>query len=183
MSQRRYPTRTARFGTALVPEGTMKLRHGSFKLDARPVDADCGCSTCRDYTRSALHHLFHQGTTLAGQLLTIHNIAYMMRLVRGMRKAVQEQQYPAFVKAFLKVQFPPPPSAAAAIKGTKANGSGKVVPVWVVEALEAVNISLKGSGLVLGKQETERAGRVAPASDEKETPVAPPPKRQKTAAA
>ena len=159
----------------------MKLRHGSFKLDARPVDADCGCSTCRDYTRSALHHLFHQGTTLAGQLLTIHNIAYMMRLVRGMRKAVQEQQYPAFVKAFLKVQFPPPSSAAAATKGNKPNGSGKVVPAWVVEALEAVNISLEGSGLVLGKQGSERANRVAPASDEKkETPVAPAPKRQKT---
>ena len=115
----------------------MKLRHNSFKRDARPVDADCGCSTCRDYSRAALHHLFHEGTTLAGQLLTIHNIAYMMRLVRGMRRAIQDQNYPTFVKDFLRVQFPPPAAT---------------VPGWVVEALQAVNISLEGSDLVLEKK-------------------------------
>ena len=118
----------------------MKLRHGSFKHDDRPVDEHCSCSTCRDYTRASLHHLFHEGSTFAGQLLTIHNIAYMMRLVRSMRKAVEENKYPTFVKDFLRVQFPP-----AERKGEK----GKTVPQWVVEALSAVNISLKGSGLDL----------------------------------
>ena len=159
----------------------MKLRHGSFKLDARPVDADCGCSTCRDYTRAALHHLFHQGATLAGQLLTIHNIAYMMRLVRGMRKAVQDQTYPAFVKAFLKVQFPPPAAAGSKSKVGKADGAGKAVPLWVVEALQAVNISLEGSGLLLGRTQSETVVTTAGKKvDPVATPVAPAAKRQKT---
>ena len=104
-------------------------------------ESDCGCSTCRDYSRAALHHLFHEGTTLAGQLLTIHNIAYMMRLVRGMRRAIQDQNYPTFVKDFLRVQFPPPAAT---------------VPGWVVEALQAVNISLEGSDLVLEKKNDAR---------------------------
>lgn len=80
-----YPTRTARFGVALVPTGTMRLKAKEFGQSLEKVDAECGCSTCRDYTRAYLHVLFKENNPLAPQLLSIHNIAYMMRLMRTMR--------------------------------------------------------------------------------------------------
>ena len=135
-----YPTRTARFGTALVPEGTLKLRNKRCKTDLGPVDATCGCSTCKNHSRSSLNYLFSENTTLAGQLLTVHNIAYMMQLVRGMRQAIVEHRYREFVVDFLKVQFPMGSGASGGSGGS--GGSGKKVPNWVVEALLAVNIDL-----------------------------------------
>ena len=123
-----YPTRTARFGTALVPEGTLKLRNQSCKNCLLPIDARCTCSTCKHHTRSSLNYLFSENTTLAGQLLTVHNIAHMMQLVRGMRQAVMEERYPAFVLHFLRLQFP--------------QQQQKKVPNWVVEALLAVQIDV-----------------------------------------
>ena len=124
-----YPTRTARFGTALVPEGTIKLRNRKHASDLSPVDPECECLACTRYTRSALHFLFKEGSTFAGQLLTIHNIAYMMRLVRGMRKAIREDRYPEFVRQFLRRQFPP--------------DLEQVPPAWAIDALGAVGISVE----------------------------------------
>lgn len=50
-----YPTRTARFGTALVPEGVLRLKLKRFESDVRPLQEDCPCEACRRYTRSFLH--------------------------------------------------------------------------------------------------------------------------------
>ena len=77
-----YPTRTARFGVALVPEGAVRLKAAEFGSCLDPVDAQCGCSCCKHYTRAAMHALFKEANSLAAQLLTTHNIAYMMRLMR-----------------------------------------------------------------------------------------------------
>jgi hypothetical protein len=87
-----------------------------------------------------LNYLFSENTTLAGQLLTVHNIAYMMQLVRGMRQAIVEHRYREFVVDFLKVQFPMGSGVSGGSGGS--GGSGKKVPNWVVEALLAVNIDL-----------------------------------------
>lgn len=89
-----YPTRTARFGVALlnnpeVPGGTMRLKSKDFGQDLRPVDDRCSCSTCRNYSRAFLHTAFKDNNALASQLLTIHNIAYLMRLMRTMRQVMR----------------------------------------------------------------------------------------------
>ncbi|OSX68273.1 hypothetical protein BU14_3106s0001, partial [Porphyra umbilicalis] len=79
-----YPARTARFGTALVPGGLLKLRSAAMAADFGPVDAACGCSTCATTTRSYLHALAGgggEGTAIAGQLLTLHNVAYLTGLM------------------------------------------------------------------------------------------------------
>ena len=131
-----YPTRTARFGTALVPEGTLKLRNQSCKLYMGPIDDTCQCSTCRTHSRSSLNYLFSENTTLAGQLLTVHNVAYMMQLVRKMRQAIINQTYPAFVLQFIKIQFP-----MGKIQ-SRSGGNSSKVPLWVVEALNAVGIDI-----------------------------------------
>ena len=115
-----YPTRTARFGTALVPEGTIRLKAKEFAEALEPVDAECSCQCCRGYTRAYLHVLFKENNPLACQLLTMHNIAYMLRLMRSMREAILggDVAFRDFVRNFLARQFP--------------NGN---VPSWVQDAL------------------------------------------------
>lgn len=121
-----YPTRTARFGVGLTHDGNIKLKQAQYAKDIRPVDPDCDCMTCKKYTRAALHGFFTRGTTLGSRILTYHNVAYMMRLTREMREAIQAQQFPQFVRYFISRQYP---------KGD--------CPEWVVSALSSAGISLK----------------------------------------
>ncbi|CAI5985623.1 unnamed protein product [Closterium sp. NIES-65] len=77
-----YPTRTARFGTALIPEGVLKLKHAAMANDHRPIDPSCSCLACRSFSRAYLHSLVTKDP-VGCHLLTIHNIAYMMQFPRG----------------------------------------------------------------------------------------------------
>ncbi|KAI9501838.1 Queuine tRNA-ribosyltransferase catalytic subunit 1 [Coemansia spiralis] len=125
-----FPTRTARFGNALVRTGSLSLRQGKYKDDVSPIDKDCDCSTCKNYTRAYLHTTVTKETT-GCHLVTIHNIAFQMRLMRDIRQAIVNDQYPSFIREFAKLRF------------------GKTVPLWIVEALKSVNIDLTipdGSG-------------------------------------
>ena len=81
-----FPTRTARFGVALVSKGSIRLKGAENAALYESVDSECSCVTCRDYTRAYLHLLFKENCPLASQLLTRHNISYMMRLMRTMRQ-------------------------------------------------------------------------------------------------
>lgn len=121
-----YPTRTARFGTAMadVPGGLIKLKASSMANDASPLDPDCSCYVCKEYSRAHLHLLL-KTEALGPQLLTYHNIAYMMRLTRRMRAAVIAGTYPSFVRSFLANFFP----------------AGDI-PGWVVDALGAAGIDV-----------------------------------------
>lgn len=71
-----YPTRTARFGVALVDTGVLKLKHRACAEDFGPIDAACGCMTCRNYSRAYLHNLVQRGVPSAAVLVTYHNVAY-----------------------------------------------------------------------------------------------------------
>ncbi len=90
-----HPTRLARHGGALVdPElaegrSHLNLKNARFKKDLNPIDASCLCYTCRQFTRSYVHHLIKAGELLSGQLLTIHNMAYMMRLAKRIRASIK----------------------------------------------------------------------------------------------
>lgn len=120
-----YPTRTARFGVALVPSGTLRLKAKDFKADFSPVDSQCSCSCCSHYSRAFLHTAFKDNNALAAQLLTTHNVAYMMRLMRSMREAIARGKaaHESFIRTFLATMFP--------------EGD---VPPWVVGALASVGI-------------------------------------------
>ncbi|MGH0170669.1 UNVERIFIED_CONTAM: hypothetical protein FKN15_059177 [Acipenser sinensis] len=72
-----FPTRTARFGSALVPWGSLQLKHKQFAKDFQPIDSDCECATCRRYSRAFLHALF-KSDTAAMHHITVHNIAYQI---------------------------------------------------------------------------------------------------------
>eukprot|EP00762_Andalucia_godoyi_P002290 ANDGO_07637.mRNA.1 putative queuine tRNA-ribosyltransferase len=100
-----YPTRTARFGTALTSFGTLNLRHASQAAEFIPIDSECDCSVCKRYTRAFLH-------TIAGrddvgcQLVSIHNIAYLMTLMKNMRTALIEGSFQTFINTFFKKYYP-----------------------------------------------------------------------------
>lgn len=121
-----YPTRTARFGVALVDAGLIKLKQHEFGQDDEVVQENCPCEACsRGISRKRLHGLLKSGSnTVAIQLLTLHNVTYMMGLVTRMRKSILNETYPDFCREFLNAQYPNP----------------KDVPNWVVEALNAAGI-------------------------------------------
>ncbi len=72
-----YPTRTARFGVALVDSGVLRLKNAACARDERPIDPGCSCSTCARFTRAYLHHTVTRGVASAAVLVTYHNVAYM----------------------------------------------------------------------------------------------------------
>jgi queuine tRNA-ribosyltransferase len=82
------PTRLARHGTLLTSEGRLNLRNARFASDADPPDAACPCPTCERWSRGYLRHLLQVGEPTAARLLTIHNVAWTLDLVRRMRAAI-----------------------------------------------------------------------------------------------
>jgi len=131
-----YPTRTARFGTCLVPgpaPGTLRLKSHDFVADTRIIQEGCQCQACRiGISRSRLHALVKTQNPVAIQLVTQHNIAYMMALVRSMRRSILEGKFAEFAIDFVNDQY----------RG-KSNG-GDDPPRWVIDALAATGIKIPG---------------------------------------
>jgi queuine tRNA-ribosyltransferase len=94
------PTRNARNGWLFTRFGDLKLRNAAFKEDTRPLDPSCSCYTCRNFSRSYLHHLQKANEILGSQLNTIHNIHYYLNLMSEIRVALDQDQFPEFVKEF-----------------------------------------------------------------------------------
>ncbi len=82
------PTRLARHGTLYTPEGLISIRNAIYREDFAPVDPACGCYTCSHFTRAYLRHLFVAGELLAYTLATIHNLAFILGLMRRVREAI-----------------------------------------------------------------------------------------------
>ena len=86
------PTRLARHGSALVrlaPRGRLNLRNATHRDSTIPLEEDCDCPACRDFSRGYLHHLVRVGEPLGGQLLTLHNVRFMMRLMQAIRQGLK----------------------------------------------------------------------------------------------
>jgi queuine tRNA-ribosyltransferase len=94
------PTRNARNGWLFTRFGDLKLRNAAFKEDTRPLDPSCTCYTCRNFSRSYLHHLQKANEILGSQLNTIHNIHYYLNLMSEIRAALDQDQFPEFIKEF-----------------------------------------------------------------------------------
>jgi queuine tRNA-ribosyltransferase len=82
------PTRHGRHGSVFTSRGRLNLRNAAHREDRAPLDPDCRCPACRRFTRAYLRHLVTTGDALGARLLSLHNIAYYMKLVRGLRDAV-----------------------------------------------------------------------------------------------
>jgi queuine tRNA-ribosyltransferase len=96
------PTRNARNGWLFTRFGDLKLRNAAFKDDIRPLDANCACYTCRNFSRAYLHHLQKTNEILGAQLNTIHNIHYYINLMSEIRQSLDEDLFPEFIKEFHK---------------------------------------------------------------------------------
>ncbi len=94
------PTRNARTGFLYTSTGVVKIRNSQYKDDTRPVDENCGCYTCRNYSRSYLRHLDKCREILSSRLNTIHNLYYYQQLMREIREAIEEDRFDDYVKDF-----------------------------------------------------------------------------------
>src|SRR5262245_65347266 len=81
------PTRNARNGWLFTRAGTLKLRNSRYRDDPRPVDPECTCYCCRQFTRAYLHHLQRSNEMLGARLNTLHNLHYYQELMAGLRTA------------------------------------------------------------------------------------------------
>jgi queuine tRNA-ribosyltransferase len=90
------PTRLARNGSALTPDGRLSLRNAAAKDDLQPIDPECPCPACERFSRAYLRHLFQSGEILAHRLVSIHNITHLARLMEGARAAIRTQTFGAF---------------------------------------------------------------------------------------
>jgi len=98
------PSRNARNGYLFTSEGVVKIRNAKYKKDTGPLDPNCGCSTCNNYSRSYLHHLQKTNEILGSRLNTLHNLFYYQELMQSMRSAIQTNTFSTFRKSFLASQ-------------------------------------------------------------------------------
>ena len=94
------PTRSGRNGQAFTWEGTLNLRNARHAEDAAPLDPDCGCPACRQFSRAYLHHVVKAGEIIASMLLTWHNLAFYQDLMTGLRAAIAEGRLPPYAAEF-----------------------------------------------------------------------------------
>ena len=96
------PTRIARHGNAFSRYGKMNLRNAKYKLDFNPLEDNCDCYTCKNYTRSYIRHLLVANETLAGRLLSIHNIRFLIKLTEDIRESIKNNSFSMFKENFIK---------------------------------------------------------------------------------
>jgi len=90
------PTRNARNGWLFTRNGDIKLKNARYRQDDSPLDPECQCYTCRNFSRAYLQHLHRVGEMLGSRLNTLHNLHYYQELMAGMRLAIEQNQFAEF---------------------------------------------------------------------------------------
>ena len=98
------PTRNARNGHLFTSSGVVKIRNARYRNDTNPLDDECDCYTCQNFTRGYLHHLEKCGEMLGAQLNTIHNLRFYQTLMANLRAAISNGQLDSFAKEFYQKQ-------------------------------------------------------------------------------
>ena len=96
------PTRMARHGTALTSEGRLVVKNASFKDDFTPLDHECDCYTCKNYSRAYLRHLVNVNEILGARLLSYHNLYFLLKLCENIRQAIMEDRFLEYKEEFYK---------------------------------------------------------------------------------
>ncbi|XP_054165289.1 queuine tRNA-ribosyltransferase catalytic subunit 1-like [Oppia nitens] len=123
-----FPTRTARFGCALIGYGKeLNLRSPSLAADFGPLDKECDCKACLNYTRSYIHHLMRDKNTVGCHLLSEHNIRFQMRFMKLIRDSIRDGVFEQFICNNLKFHF----------------GDNKHdYPEWITKAVNDLNLNI-----------------------------------------
>ena len=93
-------TRIARNGTAFTSKGKIVVRNGRYREDFSSLDENCDCYCCKNYSKAYIRHLINVGEMLSAQLLSLHNITFLHKLMAGMRQAIFDDSLPQFVENF-----------------------------------------------------------------------------------
>jgi queuine tRNA-ribosyltransferase len=94
------PTRNARNGWLFTRRGDVKIKNARHRADTAPLDPDCACYACRNFSRAYLHHLHRANEILGARLNTIHNLHYYQDLMRGLREAIAARRLAQFAAGF-----------------------------------------------------------------------------------
>jgi len=94
------PTRNARNGMLFTTFGVIQIKHSRYIRDSSPIDTECGCYTCKHFSRAYLRHLYMAKEILSSRLNTIHNLYYYLNLMKGVRAALEEGRFERFYKEF-----------------------------------------------------------------------------------
>ena len=90
------PTRIARHGTLMTSEGRINIHKAKYSEDFSPLDSQCDCYACRNYSRAYIHHLFRSKEGFGTRLMSIHNLRFLIRLMEESRKAIREDRFGTF---------------------------------------------------------------------------------------
>ena len=97
------PTRNGRKGTVFTWHGPLIVKNATFKEDFAPIDENCQCYTCRNFSRAYIRHLFKAQEILGMRLASLHNLYFYLELMRNARQAILEARYQAWMKEFFNV--------------------------------------------------------------------------------
>jgi queuine tRNA-ribosyltransferase len=95
------PTRNARHGLLFTWSGDLRIRNARFKADTGPIDPQCDCYTCRNFSRSYLHHLHRSGEMLGARLNSIHNLHFYQDFTARLREALEQERFETWRGQFL----------------------------------------------------------------------------------
>lgn len=95
------PTRIARNGTAFTKKGKLVVKNAAYKEDFTPIEEDCDCYACRHHTKAYIRHLINAGEMLGAELLSIHNLHFLLKLAHDCREAILNDRFPEFRDQFL----------------------------------------------------------------------------------
>lgn len=98
------PSRNARNGQALTSIGAVTIRNATYEKDLSPLDPNCSCYTCKNYTRAYLRHLYKSKEMLYGRLCTLHNLHFYLKLVKGARQAIIDGRFEDYKKEYYAKQ-------------------------------------------------------------------------------
>jgi len=96
------PTRNGRSGTAFTRYGQLPLRNRTFSSEFNPIDKDCACYTCKNYSRAYIRHLYNTDEILGLRLVSLHNIHFYAKLMDNIKAAIKSSSFTEFKKEFLK---------------------------------------------------------------------------------
>lgn len=96
------PTRIARHGTLMTSNGRVNIKGSIYKEDFTPLDSECDCYTCKNYTKAYLNHLYRCDETFGQRLCSLHNLRFLIRVVEGARQAIKENRFLEYKEEVLK---------------------------------------------------------------------------------
>lgn len=99
------PTRIARNGQCMTSQGKVVIKHAQYKEDFSPLDPECDCYTCRNYSKAYLRHLYKANEILSARLLSTHNLHFLISLMKDVRQAIMDDRLLDFREEFFKKYY------------------------------------------------------------------------------